>query len=351
MKTINISADVLRGFLVKIFSALGCDEQNATGIAEGVIEADLRGHRIQGTDHIYSIVADFKAGRLNGRARPRVARETAATAQIDGDGVEGHVGGRFACDIAIKKAKESGAASVGLVRAGDIFMVGAYVERIARAGLIGIACTNATPVRVHPPGGIDPMLGTNPIGFGFPTEGEPIIIDFSTSTSPVGHVRIASYNKGAIPPGIAIDREGRPTTDSIEALAGAFTPLGGHKGFALGLAVALLSGPMVGGVLGATLKEQMGKSSQIPDRGHWFMAIDPGAYGDTGTFRQRVSDHAHEIKSGRKAPGVAEILIPGERSLRQRKESLASGIEMLADVWKHTVEIARDLGIDPPTLR
>jgi len=346
-----VPADVLRDFLNRIFVALGCDAENASIIVDGLVEADLRGHRIQGTDHIYSIVADLKAGRLNGRARPRIARQTAATAQIDGDGGGGHVGGRFAVDVAVEKAKIAGVAAVGLVRAGDIFMLGAYVERIARAGLVGMAFTNTVPTRVHPAGGIDPALGTNPIGLAFPTfDGDPVIMDLATSTSAVGHIRIASYSGTPIPSGVAIDQSGAPTTDAMRALAGALTPLGGHKGFVLGLAGALLSGPMIGADLGSKLKAQTAASDQIPERGHFFLAVEPAAFGDLESYRQRTRDYLAELKSGRKAPGVSEIQIPGERSMRQRRRSLATGVDMLDSVWLHTIDIARQSGVEAPAL-
>jgi ureidoglycolate dehydrogenase (NAD+) len=352
LKTITVPVDVLHHFLKRIFIALGCDAENASIITDGLIEADLRGHRIQGTDHIYSIVADLKAGRLNGRARPHVARQTAATAQIDGDGGGGHVGGRFAVDVAVEKAKIAGVAAVGLVRAGDIFMLGAYVERIARTGLVGMAFTNTVPTRVHPAGGIDPAIGTNPMGFAFPTfDDDPVIMDLATSTSAVGHIRIASYSGAPIPSGVAIDQNGVPTTDAMQALAGALTPLGGHKGFALGLASALLSGPMVGADLGSKLKAQTVASNQIPDRGHFFVAIDPATFGDLQFYRQRVREYLGELKSGRKALGISEIQIPGERSMRQRRRSLATGIEMLESVWQHTIDIARQSGVEAPALR
>src|SRR5579872_4918156 len=124
MDTVTIPAAVLREFLLKIFLAAGCDAENAEIIAEGVSEADLRGHGIQGTDHIFSTVQDLQAGRLNGAARPRVIRETSATAQIDGDGGSGFVAGRFASGVAISKAKKAGVGAIGVVRGGDIFMLG-----------------------------------------------------------------------------------------------------------------------------------------------------------------------------------------------------------------------------------
>ena len=206
-ETVTIPVDELRDFLTRIFAAAGCDAENARMNAQGVIEADLRGHHIQGTDHIYSTVRELRAGRLNGRAKPKIVKETAATARVDGDGGTGHVTGVFATELATRKARVAGIGCVGLVGGGDIFMLGYYVEMIARAGLAGMTFTNTFPIRVHPAGGIDPLLGTNPLAFGFPVAGGvPIIVDLATSTSAIGHVRIASYKDKAIPAGIAINR-------------------------------------------------------------------------------------------------------------------------------------------------
>src|SRR2546423_3262619 len=135
-ETVTIPVDSLRDFLARIFVAAGCDAENARATAQGVIEADLHGHHIQGTDHIYSTVRELRAGRLNGRAKPKIANETAATARVDGDGGPGHVTGIFATDIAIRKAREAGIGAVGLVGGRDIFMLRHYAEPMALAGLV-----------------------------------------------------------------------------------------------------------------------------------------------------------------------------------------------------------------------
>src|SRR5437868_13368649 len=112
-ETITIPVERLRDFLARIFAAAGCDAENARANAQGVVEADLHGHHIQGTDHIYSTVRELRAGRLNGRANPKVMKETAATACVDGDGGKGHVTGIFATEIALRKAREARSGAVG----------------------------------------------------------------------------------------------------------------------------------------------------------------------------------------------------------------------------------------------
>lgn len=350
-ETITIPVDTLRDFLSRIFEAAGCDSENARLNAIGVVEADLHGHHIQGTDHIYSTVRELRAGHLNGRAKPRIVRETAATARVDGDGGTGHATGLFAAELAMRKAREAGIGAVGLVGGGDIFMLGYYVEKIARAGLVGMVFTNTHPVRVHPAGGIDRLLGTNPLAFGFPVAGQdPVVIDFATSTSAIGHVRIASYSGAPIPAGVAIDRDGNPTIDAEAALDGALTPLGGHKGFALGLAVGLLSGPVIGAVIGAELSKALADGQGERRRGHLFVALDPAAFGDAAEYRKRTSAYLTLLKSSRKAPGVTEIRMPGERAHRLKREALERGVTLLSSIWTNTLKIAADLGLEPPRL-
>jgi LDH2 family malate/lactate/ureidoglycolate dehydrogenase len=348
-ETITIPVDTLRDFLVRIFVAAGCDAENARGTAQGVVEADLHGHYIQGTDHIYSTVRELRAGRLNGRAKPKIVKETAATARVDGDGGTGHVTGMFATDLAIRKAHGAGICSVGLVGGGDIFMLGYYAEHMARAGLVGMVFTNTYPIRVHPAGGIDPLLGTNPLALSFPVAGQdPIVVDLATSTSAIGHVRIASYSGAPIPPGIAIDRQGNPTVDAQAALDGALTPLGGHKGFALGLAVGLLSGPVIGALIGGELAQAITAGQGERSRGHLFIAVDPAAFGDPAANERRIAVYLSELKSSRKAPGVTEIRMPGERGHRTKQQALRTGITLPASIWRNTLKIAGELGVEPP---
>ena len=348
--TLTIPVDTLRSFLVDIFKAAGCDDNTAKLSADGVIDADLHGHHIQGTDHIYSTVANLRAKRLNGHPKPRVTHETQGTARIDGDGGPGHVTGLMATDLAIKKAKASGIGAVALVGGGDIFRLGYYVERIAQAGLVGMTLTNTHPMRVHVPGGIDPVMGTNPIAFAFPCAGAaPIVVDLATSTSAIGHVRQASYSNSPIPEGIAIDREGNATTDAQKALDGALTPLGGHKGFAIALAVGLLSGTVIDAAIGERLRAALAEDNGERSRGHLFIAIDPNAFGATN-HAERTASYGAELKKSRKARHAGKIFMPGERGHAKKEKYERDGIPLLVSVWENTKKIAADLGVKPPNI-
>jgi L-2-hydroxycarboxylate dehydrogenase (NAD+) len=152
-----------------------------------------------------------------------------------------------------------------------------------------------------------------------------------------------------IPAGIAIDREGNPTTDARKALDGALTPLGGHKGFALGLAVGLLSGPVIGAVIGERLKEALAKGTGERKRGHLFVAIDPAAFGVRDSAA-RTAEYAAQLKASRKSKGTSEIVMPGERGHRKKIDYERNGIPLARSIWDNTLRIASDLDIAPPKL-
>lgn len=347
---VRIEPPRLEAFVRDVLVAAGCSVDNACIMAASVVEADRRGHPIQGLDHLFSTVRDLSKGILDGSAMPDIAREGPATATLDGHRCLGPVGARSASDLAIAKAAKSGVAAIALLGAGDIFMLGLYASRIAEAGLVGIVFSNAWPPRVHPVGGIDRVLGTNPLAIGIPNDGDPVLVDMATSATAIGHVRMASHAAREIPPGLAIDSDGKPTTDPAAAIAGALSPFGA-KGFGLGLCVALLSGPVIGAVLGDKLDLVAGLGDgDAGQRGHLFIALDPAAFGDSEAAKAGVRAYLDGIRASRRAPGVDRILIPGERAFESRRRNTQE-VPIRSDVWSRTLAIALELGVEAPAVR
>ena len=349
--TRRVPVDDLRCLIEELLQAAGCDESSAAVAADGYLEADLRGHSIQGLDHLFSTIGGLRSGSINPRPKPRIVREGTAFAVVDGDRALGQVAAEFAMDVAASKAGETGCAAVGFINADDIYMLGYYADRFARRGLVSLVMSNTYPTRVHVAGGIEGVLGTNPLAVGVPSDGPyPFVLDMATSTSAIGHVRIASYTDEPIPAGIAIDTEGLATTHAKTALsAGTLTPMAGHKGSGLGLCVALLSGPLIGATIGKALAEVFENPQQSTGaRGHLFVALDPAAFGDFDTFCTAVRNYLDEIKSSRRAADAEEILIPGERGLRQREDSLQHGAVIYESVWENTTKLAAELGVTMP---
>lgn len=217
-----------------------------------------------------------------------------------------------ATQAAIEKASRQGFAVVGI---NNTWMSGRgsfYVELLARAGLIGIHTVSSRP-QVAPPGGARPALGTNPIAFGFPTEGDPLLIDLGTSALMFTDLALKVRRGEVLPEGVAIDANGEPTTDPLLASLGAVLPFGGHKGFALALAMQAL------GVLA-------GSGEDRENSGYLIIGLQPDLLLPLADYRRELQRSLARVKATPLQPDAAEIRIPSERSYRERARNTAAGL-------------------------
>ena len=307
---IRLSVDEARGLSLRALCAIGYGEADATILAEHMLDAALCGYEYSGLPKILNV-----AEQLQRRPRPvplRVLHETPVSARLDGGGETGMLTLHKATDIAIDKAGAHGFAVVGVNRTWMSGRGSFYVERLASAGLIGIH-TVSSRMQVAPPGGRKASMGTNPIAFGFPTEGAPLLIDLGTSALMFTDLALRVRRGEALPDGVAIDAEGRPTTDPLLASLGAVLPFGGHKGFALALAMQAL------GVLA-------GSGDDADHSGYLLIAFKPDLLMPLADYQRELQTSLQRVKDTPRQPGVQEIRIPSERSHRERERLRREGI-------------------------
>ena len=157
------------------------------------------------------------------------------------------------------------------------------------------------------------------MGFGFPTEKEPIVFDMASSAITWYGLVLAKSRGEKIPANVAIDSNGKITTDPAEAMDGALLPFDrSYKGSGIGMIVEILAGPLVSSawIDNKTFKEEWGSL---------FIAIDPNLLVDVKKFKANCSDLIKKIKGSRKREGVKEIRLPGERSRAEYQKALKSG--------------------------
>jgi LDH2 family malate/lactate/ureidoglycolate dehydrogenase len=349
-KSVSVNVEVLRDFIARVLYAAGCDPTVVKIAAEVFLEADMRAVGFQGIDHMHTLISGIRNGHIDPKALPSVVKDSAGYVLIDGNRGLGQPAAVLAADLAIAKARKTGVSCAGIANSSDIFMIGFYAERIARAGLVGFVFTGAPP-SVHPHGGIERILGTNPFAIAFPTADEnPILIDMATSAVSNSYLRQAAYYDEEIPEDVAVDAEGKPTK-SANAVGngGAIAPLAGHKGFALSLAVALLAGPLVGAQTGKAMNGwRSNNKGPQGNYGHFLFAVDPACFGDPQEFRVAATAFLDEIRSSRSAPGIAEIRIPGSRSFQTRQRSMRDGVRIYDAVWENFARLANSLGVQVP---
>jgi LDH2 family malate/lactate/ureidoglycolate dehydrogenase len=281
-----------------------------------------------------------------------MVEEGDAYALIEGNHGPGPIAAIYAAEVAAAKAAKAGCAMVGVRNSDDLFIAGYYVELIARQGMVGFLFSDDVMCRIHPLGGTEQMIGTNPMAIAVPTAGEPFVLDFAPTAFLPTYVRYTRRYGRRLPEGVAQDVDGRPTTDPEavsaagipnQAHLGAISPLG-NKGYALLLAIDFLSGAFVGCDMGT---DHATKPGAI--KGHFFMAANPAMFGGADAFKRAVSGRIRQLRESRKAPDYDEIRIPGERSFAARARALRDGEVSIDQMcWEDTVKLAAELGVPVP---
>lgn len=296
-------------------------------LTDHMLDAALCGYEYSGLPKILNVAEHRK--RLPPPTAMHLLHETPVSARFHGGGENGMLTLYRATQVALEKASGQGFAVVGV---NNTWMSGRgsyYVEMLARVGLIGIH-TVSSRLQVAPPGGARAALGTNPIAFGFPNEGEPLLIDLGTSAIMFTDLALRERRNELLPEGVAIDAQGVPTRDPLLASMGAALPFGGYKGFALGLAMQAL------GVLAGS-----GEDSE-KSAGYLIIALTPDLMMPLADYRRELAQSLARVKATPLQAGVGEIRIPSERSLRERARNQSEGIVIDGEIWAALQRLADD---------
>jgi amino acid adenylation domain-containing protein len=336
----------LRAYGHEALMRAGLTGEGAAIVTEVQLEASMRGQPTHDMVSIPRYAVRIASGKLNSRPQIRIERETANIVQIDGDNGPGQWVSTVAMEAAIRKAREQGVGIVSVRRSNHFGAAGHYVWQATRNGLIGLCTTNG-PLILAPTGGITPTFGNNPLGVGIPAGRHfPILLDIAMSVAPRGKIGLAVAEGKPLPPGWILDRFGRPSTDLADLAAGLGMPIGGHKGYGLALVLEVLAGVLSGAGFSADhSREKLHGSSQAPDYGHFFIAIDPERFMPAAEFAARVDRMIDQTKHGEHAENIDEILIPGEMELRARDQSLKEGVRLRPSTHRALVSYGRQMGL------
>ena len=308
-----------------------------SGTAKAALVADFLGPQIEGvTTHGLGrfLLLDDALKARQGPAQ--IIRDSGSCVLVDGHGELGPVAATLAIELLIPRARSAGIAAVAVRNISRYGRLSPYGRAIAEAGLAGIVLNGAGPAGVVPSGGIDPVLGTNPICFAFPMGKGQLVIDFTTAAKPWGAIRQAILRGDPLPEGVFIDGNGLFTRDPSEA--NAVLPFGGHRGYALCLALEVLGGALVGAKMGLRVDNER-------DLGCLFMALDPAAFGTEDSISGEIEDLAASIRHSRPKDASSPPRVPGDGSQdRGRRAREAGIIEVDQETWDRLRAMSRELG-------
>jgi L-2-hydroxycarboxylate dehydrogenase (NAD+) len=336
----RLTFDLLARFMRDALAAAGVPAGDAATVAEVLIESDRRGIDSHGIGRLKPIYLDrIEAGILNPVTQIEVVKDCMTAAVLDGHNGMGHVVGVRAMNLAIEKARTFGMGMVAVRNSTHYGIAGYYATLATAEGMIGVTGTNARP-SIAPTGGVENMLGTNPLTWGLPTdEPFPFVLDCATSVTQRGKIEVYGRAGMPLPPGWVIGEDGRTRTDTEQVLKdltsgkAALTPLGGlgeetagYKGYGYAAVVEILSAALQDGAWMKALNGTDDAGGKIPyPLGHFFMAIDPAFFMGRDTFRRIAGAICRELRASRKAPDSLRIYTAGEKEWEARREREARG--------------------------
>jgi LDH2 family malate/lactate/ureidoglycolate dehydrogenase len=344
----RVSAERLRDFCAALFEGAGVPSPDALTAADSLVEADLRGVSSHGTTRVGIYLERLQAGLINPRPTVAVIRETATTVLLDGDNGLGPVIGVRAMDEAIRRATEYGTAWVGVRNSNHFGAAAYYVQRAIAARCIGLALTNA-PATMALWGGRTPFLGTNPFAMGVPAGQErPIVVDMATSVAARGKIILAAKKGEPIPPGLAVDVEGRPTTDAQAALDGAVLPFAQHKGYGVALLIEMLSGVLAGATIAPAVGNLYDNPAGTQNLGHGFGALRVDALAPIDEFAERMDALIREVRQSPRGAGIERIYLPGEIEFEMAEQNRRDGLALAEPTIRELSALGTKAGIACP---
>ena len=347
----------LESFMRDVFTSCGVPADDADICAAVLMASDLRGIESHGISRLKMYYERIKSGILKPITQLETVRESATTALVDAHHGMGMVAAYKSMQLAIDKAHHHGMGSVAVRNSSHFGIDGYYPLMAVEAGMIGMSFTNARPA-IAPTFGVQPMLGTNPIAFGAPSdEPFPFLFDAATSITQRGKIEVHARIEKPIPDGWVIDNNGTFIHDPAKTLAdlttetaallplgGAGELLGGHKGYGLATIVEILSAALQNGAFLYGLTGVGPDGRQKPHGlGHFFMAIDIQAFTDLDLFRKTTGDILRELRAARKAPGQDRIYTAGEKEFEMEKTIRKNGVAIPPNLQRELIQIQHEL--------
>lgn len=325
-------SDIEATLLKVITSKSNLSEPDAKTLASDYLEGELQGKKSHGIAAFPAVVESLPEAS----ADFEVLRETESFLYADAHGGFGSIVGRKISDILMKKARSQGVAFASIRDMKSWLRPAVIAQHIAESGMLAWVVNTGGPPMVSPPGGKEPVVGTNPIGIGIPTGDIPVVVDMATSTRAWGEVRLAKQFNHELPENGYLDKNGILTRDADAAHSA--VPMGGYKGFGLGLLIELLGGSLVGMNMG---KGDVNEPYYTRNRGAAILIINPDLTVGAKEFASENKAFIDSVRNSPAAKGSKKVTIPGDRAAEHKKRNLRNGfIEVDDKLWEEIQSLA-----------
>lgn len=334
---IAISLTALQEYVVNVFGAVGMQEDNAAVMADVIVRCTMyhRGHHDAG--FIPNLVGQIAAEKAPANPQITCTASRAAIESWDGDNGLGPICCTKAMERAMELAQEYGMGMCCMRRTNHFLAAGPYVELAASQGFIGLMLAKGG-VTMGAPGYPGDCMSALPMGFAYPTEQEPVMLDACMAYASLEKLRVMGREGKVAPNWWGYGKDGQPSEDPLDILAGTRLPIGGHKGFGLAMLGEVLTGVLSNGCI---MDEKITEDGVVGATSHTAIAIKADTLMDADTFRRRAGSigvRASELSEG--------LHIPGQGAAKQVSLALESNTVMLGEgEYLKLNELAAEYGV------
>ncbi|WP_374644405.1 Ldh family oxidoreductase [Tabrizicola sp.] len=321
----TLSVATLQARVEAIFRRAGLNQVQAAALSRVIVAGERDACTSHGIYRIEGVLRTVKAGKVKADALPVLDRGEGAIVRVDAGGGFSNPAFELGLPALAERARELGLAALVVNDCTHFAALWPEVEAITEQGLAALVMCPSYAT-VAPAGGTRPLLGTNPLAFGWPRPGrDPYVFDFATSVAARGEIELHRRAGKPLPEGWAIDAEGEPTTDPVAALGGAMLTFGGHKGSAISTMVELLAGVMIGDLTSPEALEALGTTALAPRHGELILALSPEKFA-----AGRPGDPFARAEGLLQAITGQGARLPSARRYAARAKSVAEGIALTA---------------------
>lgn len=332
----RITYDKMKNEFKRILVSRGFDLEAAEKAASIIADNSCDGVYSHGLNRFPSIIKDIDEGLINPDMRPVKQNGIGALEQWDGQLGFGPINASIAMDRAVEIAGQYGLGCVALRNTNHWLRGGTYGLRAANAGCIGICMTNTLP-NMPPWGGTESRIGNNPFIIAVPGKcGRHVLLDMAQSQFSFGKLQTYSLSGKNLPVAGGYDEYGN-LTDNPDAIlkGGEVLPAGFWKGSCLSIAIDMVVSALSMGKSTADMR----MSSRDTGISQVFIAINPETYAGENYADDYIESMSEYIKTSSKAVGAADILYPGERTVKERLENLKEGIPVNQEIWETVLKL------------
>jgi 3-dehydro-L-gulonate 2-dehydrogenase len=326
-------ADMQREFQ-RVLLKVGFAPERAELCARIFAETSMDGVASHGVNRFPNFMEQIRKDYIRVQAEPEKLAGLGAWEQWDGHLGPGPLNAYTCTERALALAREHGLGCVALRNTTHWMRGGTYGWQAAEAGFVFMAWTNTLP-NMPPWGAREIRVGNNPLVLAVPRPTGPVVLDMALSQFSYGRLETARRRQEQLPVAGGFDRHGKLTRDP-EAIINSQRPLpiGYWKGSSLSLLLDLMGALLSGGQTTYQIGQQVAEFniSQV------FIAFDLSKSASAALAEQVVNEVLDDLHRAAPAAAGDEILYPGERVLKTRRENRANGIPVDPFIWQQVLD-------------